>query len=235
MRSGEYGIKNLKRIIGELPTWVREEGDLNENISQMYNSLISQMRRYVGHVCRNIGGVYHDYKSVEQTGPVYVPEEKSRVQHAMQWLDQQVLTEPKWLTDVPYIQRLTSEPQSTIRSLASQAVSTLCGAGTFNNITRYSYASNAYQPTDYVNDIVRLLFRETASGQSVTPWRRYVQSQAVSTLINAWDYGTTDAAHPYVTQTLQVIQQRIHAASGDAATRAHYKDLDMKIKLTFEK
>ena len=235
MRSGEYGIKNLKRIIGELPTWVREEGDLNENISQMYGSLLTQMRRYVGHVCRNIGGVYHDYKSVEQTGPVYVPEEKSRVQRAMQWLDQQVLTEPKWLTDVPYIQRLTSEPQSTIRSLASQAVNSLCGSGTFNNVTRYDYASNAYQPADYVNDVVRMLFRETTSGQSVTSWRRHVQSQAVSTLINAWEYGTTDAAHPYVTQALQLIQQRVRAASGDAATRAHYKDLDMKIKLAFEK
>ena len=235
MRAGEYGIKNLKRIIGELPTWVREEGDLNENLSQMYSSLINQMRRYVGHVCRNIGGVYHDYKSVEQTGPVYVPEEKERVQRAMQWLDQQVLTEPKWLIDVPYIQRLTTEPQAAIRSMASMAVNSLCGSGTFSNITRYAYASNAYQPSDYVNDIVRLLFREAASGQPVTPWRRHVQSQAVSTLISAWNSGTTDAAHPYVTQALQLIQQRVHAASGDAATRAHYKDLDMKIKLAFEK
>ena len=110
MRSTEYGIKNLKRIINDLPAWVREEGDLNENLAQMYSSLIGQVRRYVGHVGRNIGGMYHEYKSVEQTGPVYVPEEKARVQRAMRWLDTQILTEPKWLIDVPYIQRLTRDP-----------------------------------------------------------------------------------------------------------------------------
>ena len=235
MRAGEYGIKNLKRIIGQLPRWVHAEGDLNDNLSQMYGSLLSQMRRYVGHVCRNIGGLYHDYKSVEQTGPVYVPEEKERVQRAMQWLDRQVLTEPTWLTDVPYIQRLTANPQGAIQSLANLAVSTLCGAGTFNDICAYAYAVGTYQPADYAGDIVRLLFRETANGQSAGAWRRNVQSQAVSTLIDAWNYGTSASAHPYVTQALQQIQQRIHTAAGDAATRAHYKDLDMRIRLAFEK
>ena len=235
MRSTEYGIKNLKRIINDLPAWVREEGDLDENIGQMYSGLIGQMRRYVGHVGRNIGGVYHNYKSVEQTGPVYVPEEKERVQRAMRWLDAQVLTEPKWLIDVPYIQRLTRDPQSAIRSLADQAVQALCSASTLNNIVTTSSGRNTYQPADYVNDMVQLLFRDASSGQSVSRWRRYVQAQAVNTLINAWGSGANAEYHPYVTQALQAIQQRVRQAGGDAATRAHYKELEMRIRLTFEK
>ena len=235
MRSTEYGIKNLKRIINDLPAWVREDGDLNENLSQMYSSLIGQMRRYVGHVGRNIGGVYHNYKSVEQTGPVYVPEEKERVQRAMRWLDAQILTEPKWLIDVPYIQRLTRDPQSQIRPLADQAILALCSAGTLNNIVTASYARNAYQPADYVNDVVGMIFRDATSGQSLSRWRRYVQTQAVNALINAWGSGTNAESHPYVTQALQAIQQRVRQAGGDAATRAHYKELEMRIRLTFEK
>ena len=235
MRSTEYGIKNLKRIINDLPAWVREEGDLDENLSQLYSSLISQMRRYVGHVGRNIGGVYHNYKSVEQTGPVYVPEEKERVQRAMRWLDVQILTEPKWLIDVPYIQRLTRDPQGQIRPLADQAILALCSASTLNNIVAYSYDRNAYQPTDYVNDMVQLLFRDTSSGQSLSRWRRYVQTQAVNALISAWGSGSNAESHAYVTQALQAIQQRVRQAGGDAATRAHYKELDMRIHLTFEK
>jgi predicted ribonuclease YlaK len=66
-------------------------------------------------------------------------------------------------------------------------------------------------------------------------WRRYVQAQAVSVLIDAWNSGTTVESRPYVTQALQLIQQRVHQAGGDAATRAHYKDIDMRIKLAFEK
>ncbi|MBQ8937333.1 MAG: zinc-dependent metalloprotease, partial [Bacteroidaceae bacterium] len=231
MKASDYGIKNLKRIIGELPYWVREEGDLGTNLEQMYTSLIGQMRRYVGHVGRNIGGVYHNYKSVEEPGDVYVPEEKERAQRAMKWLDEQVLTEPKWLINVPYIQRLTNEPQSTIRPLADLAVSSLCSASTFNNIVRYSYSSKAYQPADYTNDLVRLFF----SSSNPDRWRRYVQAKAVSQLISAWNSGTTVESRPYVTQALQLIQQRVRQAGGDAATRAHFKELDMLIKLAFEK
>ena len=235
MRANEYGIKNLKRIVGELPYWVREEGDLDLNLSQLYSGVISQMQRYVGHVGRNIGGVYHTYKSVEEFGDVYAPEEKDRVRRAMKWLDEQVLTEPTWLINVSYIRRLTTDPQSVIQPLANQAVSSLCSAGTFNNVVRYSYDSKAYQPADYVNDMVRLIFRETMTGQNLSRWRRYVQSRAVDTLIENWSTGTTSEAHAYVTQALQQIYERVKQTGGDAATRAHYKDLEQKIKLTFEK
>ena len=235
MRANEYGIKNLKRIVGELPYWVREEGDLDLNLSQLYSGVISQMQRYVGHVGRNIGGVYHTYKSVEEFGDVYAPEEKDRVKRAMKWLDEQVLTEPTWIINVSYIRRLTTDPQSVIQPLANQAVSSLCSAGTFNNVVRYSYDSKAYQPADYVNDMVRLIFRETMTGQNLSRWRRYVQSRAVDTLIENWSTGTTSEAHAYVTQALQQIYERVKQAGGDAATRAHYKDLEQKIKLTFEK
>ena len=149
----------------------------------------------------------------------------------MKWLDEQVLTEPKWLIDVPYIQRLTSNPQSLIEPLAKQAISSLCSASTFNNVVCYSYSSNAYQPADYTNDLVRLLF----STPSPNRWRRYVQSQAVSVLISAWNSGTTVESRSYVTEALQLIQQRVRQAGGDPATRAHYKQLDLLIKLTFEK
>ena len=235
MRANEYGIKNLKRIIGDLPYWVREEGDLDLNLSQLYSGVISQMQRYVGHVGRNIGGVYHNYKSVEEFGDVYAPAEKDRAKRAMKWLDEQVLTEPTWLINVSYIRRLTTDPQSVIQPLANQAVYSLCSAGTFNNVVRYSYDSKAYQPADYVNDMVRLIFRETTTGQNLSRWRRYVQSRAVDTLIEDWSQGTTPEAHAYVTQALQQIHERVKQAGGDAATRAHYKDLELKIRLTFEK
>jgi hypothetical protein len=231
MTASNYGIKNLQRIIGNLPYWVREEGDLDQNLGQIYSSLIGQMQRYVGHVGRNIGGVYHNYKSVEEVGDVYVPEEKERVQRAMRWLDEQVLTEPTWLINVPYIQRLTSDPQSIIRPLADLALNALCSANTFNNIVRYSYASNAYQPADYTRDLVRLLFGSSKPDR----WKRYIQARAVPNLIDAWNSGSTIEARPYITQALQQIQQRLRSAGGDDATLAHYRDLELQIRLAFEK
>ena len=231
MRANTYGILNLKRIIGQLPAWVREEGDLDQNLNQMYSSIVGQMRHYVGHVGRNIGGLYRTYKSVEENGDVFVPEEKERVQRAMRWLDEQVLTEPTWLIHVPYIQRLTSDPQSYIRPLADQAVVALCSAATFNNVVRFSYAANAYQPADYTRDVVRLLFSDMRPGR----WHRYVQARTVAVLSEAWKTGSTVEARPYITQALLLIQQRARSAGGATATQAHLRDIDLQIRLLFEK
>ncbi len=234
MRASDYGIKNLQRIITQLPEWVREEGDLNDNLRQMYESLVGQMRRYVGHVGRNVGGLYHNYKSVEQPGAVYVPEEKERVVRAMEWLDAQVLKEPAWLIKPDYVQRLTSDPQRYLRPLGNLALSSLCSASTFANICAYSTVDNTYRPADYVTDLVRMLFRETSSGQSLSRWRRYIQAQAVQQLLQAWSATPKEESHAYITLALQQIQQRVRAAGGDAATRAHYKDLELQIKREME-
>ena len=83
--------------------------------------------------------------------------------------------------------------------------------------------------------MVQLLFRETSSGQRLSNWRRYIQVEAVQQLITAWSISERRDYHAYVTQALLAIQQRVRNAGGDAATRAHYKDLDMRIKLALEK
>ena len=238
MRASDYGVKNLKRIIGQLPEWVNEEGDLDTNIGDLYNSLIGQMNRYVGHVSRNVVGRYLDYKSVEQPGAVFTPEEKSRSQRAMKWLDAQVLTEPKWLIAPDYVNRLTDDPHLPIHTLARTAINTLCSTDVFSRLVSFSSAKNAYKPADYVNDLVSMLFRETATGQNPDRWRCYVQTTAVTRLLSAWTASDKSSDAPYrayITMTLLQIQQRVRSAGGDAATRAHYKDIDMRISRAFEK
>jgi hypothetical protein len=66
MLASEYGIKNLKRIIVNLPEWTKEEGDRYENLSDMYGQVVGQFSRYMGHVLRNVGGVQETFKSVEE-------------------------------------------------------------------------------------------------------------------------------------------------------------------------
>ena len=235
MRASELGIRNLRRIVGQLPGWVQEEGDLDLNLEQLYTSLVGQMNRYVGHVVRNVGGLYRNYDNAGLDAPVYVPEEKARVRRALDFLDREVFTEPTWLTDVPYISRLTDEPQSKIRLLANRALG-IVSAETIHNVAAYAYARDAYQPADYAQDVVRLLFREAASGRKVTPWRMYVQRQAVQRLLKSWTATASEAEHPYITSMLLDIRQKVRsAAAPDAATRAHYKDLDLQITRAFEK
>ena len=71
MKASEYGIKNLKLILKSLPEWTKEEGEDFEMLKESYESVVDQFRRYIGHVSKNIGGIYETPKSMDQNLPVY--------------------------------------------------------------------------------------------------------------------------------------------------------------------
>ena len=234
-KASDYGVKNLKYIVKRLPEWSYEEGDLGDNLQQVYTSLISQMRRYTGHICRNLAGVYHNYKSVEEPGAVYQVEEKARQKKALQWLDKNILTRPDWLINEDYVMRFSQQPEKLIRPLADQAVGILCSTGILTRLESYSYAKDSYKPEDYVNDVIGMIFRETATGSKVSSWRAYIQRQAVQGFIKSWGTLPGDNGHASVTLALNKIKSRLSAAHPqDAYTKAHYDDLLQQIKLAFD-
>ena len=238
MKSSDYGLKNLRRVVKGLPEWIYEEGNLGDNLAEGYKAVLGQYRRYVGHVVAQIGGVHKEYKSVEQQGAVFKTMTRERQQRALAWLDKNVLECPTWMISEPYISRLSATPQELIRPLAEMAVSYLVSPNMFNNIATNATgapAAQVYAPTAYADDLLRVLFRETTTSQRVGSWRRFVQQQAVTRLIKGWKATTDGDGRPYMTSLLSRIQSRLSAAHPqDAATRAHYADLARQIRLAME-
>jgi len=237
MKASDYGVKNLKRVVKALPQWTYEEGDLDENLSRMHSQVVIQMRLYVGHVRYNIGGVYHDYKSVEQDGPVYTQMDKATQKRALAWLNQNVFTEPTWLISEPYVKRLSKTPQSLIEPLAETTLSYLCSATLLGRIYNNAAASpkNAYQPAEYVDDLVGYLFTETRTGATLTPWRIFLQQQAVGRAIKAWGMMKGNDGRAAASYLLRTMRQRLtNARSYDGMSKAHYQDLLLQINLAFE-
>ncbi len=99
MKASEYGIKNLKRILPQLPEWTKEEADVYENLDDMYSQLTIQYNRYVYHVLKNVGGIYEVPKSVEQAGDVYMPTPKATQKEAIAFFNKQLFTTPTWLLE----------------------------------------------------------------------------------------------------------------------------------------
>lgn len=58
MKAGFYGIKNLQRIVPNLISWTKTENEDYKNLSERYNSVVDQFGRYMGHVTKNVGGIY---------------------------------------------------------------------------------------------------------------------------------------------------------------------------------
>ncbi|HUQ96648.1 MAG TPA: zinc-dependent metalloprotease, partial [Chitinophagaceae bacterium] len=45
MKASEYGVRNLKRIVKNLPEWTKEEGDRYQNLNEMYEQVVTQFNR----------------------------------------------------------------------------------------------------------------------------------------------------------------------------------------------
>ena len=234
MKASDYGVKNLKRIIKQLPEWNYEEGDLDENLSNAYKNLLGQMGRYVRHVYSQISGIEHNYKSADQKGVVYTPTSANTQRRALKWLNDNVLKEPKWLISEPFVRRLSQVPEQTILSLGFTTIDRLTSASTINNISKHAYTANAYKPMDYINDLVGYLFSETQSGGKASLWTREMQRRAIRNLITAFNGPLNEDQRGYALAALQKIRSRVSNAGGDADTRAHYQYLALQIKLALD-
>lgn len=232
MKAGSYGIKNLKRIIKHLPEWNYEEGDMDENVRSAYRSLVQQMSRYANHVAANIGGGYHDFKSVEQPGETFTPVDRATQKRALAWLEENVFKEPTWLISEPYVRRLVRVPENNIFGIADRVLDKLTSAMTINLVSKHATGAGSYQPMELVNDLVGCLFRSTATGTKATLWTRHLQRRAVGNFIKAWKVTIVDEQRPYTLAAIQQIKTRLQQArTTDAATRAHYADLLQQIKI----
>ena len=226
-----YGIKNLKRIIGQLPEWNAEEGDQYRNLSRMYTQLTGQYNRYLGHVSANIGGRFVTYKSIEQAGPVYEPVPKERQKSALNFLNENLFQKPTWIIDQPYIFNLTDSPDSYLYTLVDNVVS----AGNLLNVQKLSRmaqfaqvdASN-YGPEEYLSDLTGMIFSELYKGKSTDIYRRYLQRRFVSAaigVVTARNSEGTDG-RALIMDTLRDIQKKAaKAKSSDKATQAHWQDI----------
>ncbi|MBO9571372.1 MAG: zinc-dependent metalloprotease, partial [Chitinophagaceae bacterium] len=66
MKAGTYGIMNLKRIVPMLPKWMSEKGEDYKDLDRVYDEVVGQFSRYMGHAAVNIGGIYGDAKTTDQ-------------------------------------------------------------------------------------------------------------------------------------------------------------------------
>lgn len=76
MKASSYGIANLKRIVPNLIEWTAEDGKNYDDLKDLYEQVLGQYNRYMGHVSSNIGGVYEHYKTYDQEGASVYPRSK---------------------------------------------------------------------------------------------------------------------------------------------------------------
>jgi hypothetical protein len=188
MKASEYGIRNLKKIILQLPEWTREEADTYDNLEDMYSQLIIQFSRYMNHVAKNVGGIYETRKSVEQPGDVFEPTPKSIQEQAVLFLQNQLFVTPYWLLDKNILNKISSPSASEmIANTQSSVLNSLLSSSRLFRMEVMSdrYGKTAvYGPDNLVTDLEKGLWKELNKPQTIDPYKRNLQKQYVDILIN---------------------------------------------------
>ncbi|MFN9112737.1 MAG: zinc-dependent metalloprotease, partial [Bacteroidota bacterium] len=97
VKAGNYGIKNLQRIVPNLVAWTKKPNESYELLNEMYNEVVAQYGRYLGHAAKNIGGIYETPQMNDQPGEVYEFTPKKIQQEALAFINRQLFITPKWL------------------------------------------------------------------------------------------------------------------------------------------
>ena len=185
MKASEYGIKNLKRILPNLIEWSKENGEDYDELNGLYNSLTGQYRRYMGHVTKNVGGIYETPKTYDMEGNKYEVVPSSIQNEAVAFLNEQLFKTPKWLLDQNVLSKIKPENGvEAIKSIQDGTLSSLLAGDRLVRLLETSSQNKAnYSVDELMSDLKRGIFSEIRTNAPVDIYRRNLQKLFVSKLI----------------------------------------------------
>lgn len=200
VKSARYGIANLKRIVPNIINWTTtgKPGQDYDEASNLYSAVIYQWSLYLYHVMANVGGMYLENLTVGDGQTSFHFVEKSKQRQALQFLLDEVLSEPKWLFDTPlskltYLQRKTPlgvEEQQPFYMLKNQQNYILWDLLNNDRLMRmyeneYENGKKAFTPVEFMEMLHRHIFKTTLAAKSPNLLERNLQKSFIDALITA--------------------------------------------------
>ncbi len=261
MKASEYGIKNLKRILANLPEWTKEEGDKYENLERMYGQLLGQFSRYTNHVAKNIGGLEETFKSIEEPGDVYGVTPKETQKAALNFLQTQVLETPTWLIDKNIWNKFLQSTTDPVMGIQANLINSLLNQDRLSRMSLQASrdAAKAYALDDYMADLKKAAWSELTTKKAIDLYRRTMQKTYIDKLIEVYNaangisantggitisFGApssinvrrTDVGSAALAQLQQIQAEARSAATliADKASKNHLADIAQRIKRALE-
>jgi hypothetical protein len=217
MRASEYGIKNLKRILPNLLEWTKEDGQSYTELDELYSALTGQFRRYMGHVTKNVGGIYDSPKTYDMAGNQFQVVPKSIQKDAVAFLNTQLFTTPKWLLDQNVLSKIN--PESGVEAIKGMQDATLSSLMAGDRMVRLLETSTVskdnYSVDELMTDLNKGIFSELKSNSSIDMYRRNVQKLYVDKLIELLKPGIATVRSVPVGVTYGFNTRRVNLAQTD--------------------
>ncbi len=200
VKSANYGIANLKRIVPNIIEWTTtgKRGQDYDEASRLYYAAVGQWKLYVYHVLANIGGIYVDNTTVGDGNVTYRFVEAPRQREAVQFIIDEALTQPSWLFDADVSNytflinntpfgRLENSPNYILKNAQSYILWDLLSD---NRIIRMyeneaMNGNKAFKASEMMDMLHNSIFAKTIKGATPDVRERSMQKNFVDALIIA--------------------------------------------------
>lgn len=236
MRASEYGIKNLKRILPNLLEWTKEDGQSYTELDELYSALTGQFRRYMGHVTKNVGGIYDSPKTYDMAGNQFEVVPKSIQKDAVAFLNAQLFTTPKWLLDQNVLSKIN--PENGVEAIKGMQDATLTSLLAGDRMVRLLETSTAskdnYSVDELISDLNKGIFSELKSNSSIDMYRRNIQKLYVDKMIGMLKPGNAEVRSVPVGVTYGFNTRRVNLAQTDlpSIARGQLNSLKNDLKMS---
>ncbi|WP_424495252.1 zinc-dependent metalloprotease [Salinimicrobium sp. GXAS 041] len=257
--ASQYGIKNLKRIVPNLIEWTAEKGKDYDDLETMYEQVLGQYNRYLGHVTANIGGVIKETKTYDQEGAVYSHVTADKQKKAMNFLQDELFSTPEWLIDQEIFNKIEFDGNvERIRNTQERTLNNILDFGRMGRLieNRQINGREAYSLLDMMTDLRTGIWSELRRGNEIDTYRRNLQRAYINRMeylmteeqsqlparYRSWSTRTNvdveqSDIRPVVRGELQKLQRDLRNSIGrsrDTMTRYHLQDALARVNLILD-
>ncbi|MGE3821805.1 MAG: zinc-dependent metalloprotease [Isosphaeraceae bacterium] len=241
----ELGLKNLERVAGYLVKATSKPGQDYSLLSNMYDQLLSQRSRELGHVANVVAGYVQNNVYYGDGDKVYEPIPAEQQKKAVAFLNANAFKTPEAFVTSEITQRLEATGTAD-RVLRSQTglLGTLLSETRIKRLAEEATRnpSGAYAPTQLMEDLTGGIFGELKeSSVTVDLYRRNLQRAYVDRLTKAVEQRSTTSDMPALARGALVklladVSEALltNGKTKDEATRLHLADLKARINETLE-
>jgi len=200
MKAGEYGLKNLKRVVSNILDWTYDKDESYFGTGNLYIGAIGQWNLYNYHVLSNLGGIYLNPTVHGDNKASYVAVPAEIQKRAVAYLLKNTLTLPQWLFFNPILDKTNPlkdtpvgpyeyTPYTLARELQYGIMYSMLSDDRLLRITenelfqRNETKENVFTVTQLFKTLRQNIFASTIQNKSLTILERLTQKNYVDVLI----------------------------------------------------
>ncbi len=176
IKATKYGIKNLKYIVENLDSWIKEGDETYEKRGELLTGAIEQLAMYVTHVVGNIGGCYINEIKKGDELPRFAPLSTQYQKEALNYLFE-IYNDLDWLDNKALLSKIsiTGSPKMTIENFMMRQILPLpISVSTYEGMNK-----DSFKAPDAFNMVYNFVWKPTLAGKALTDAQMRLQKQYI--------------------------------------------------------